>query len=252
MSPLTPRETVEVFHLEFVRVLAATQAKYAIKGGCNLRFFFGSVRYSDDLDLDVTVTAKGTLEKQVDKILKSRPLAHLLKIHGIKIAQISKPKQTDTTQRWKVALETEQYSNINTKIEFSRRPSYSAVEGPIDVAVAERYRLSRTNARHYDSTEAIAQKVEALVGRREVQARDVFDLNLLLSSSQNEDCFDSLVARGVDLKAAANRAMEISYEQYAARVVAYLVPEHVEIYGTRAAWEAMRSRVVDFLLQGER
>ena len=52
---LSDRETVELFHLQFVRALGAgpDKAKYAIKGGCNLRFYFGSIRYSEDLDLDV-------------------------------------------------------------------------------------------------------------------------------------------------------------------------------------------------------
>lgn len=248
MSPLSPHEIVEIFHLEFVHVLATTQAKYAIKGGCNLRFFFGSVRYSDDLDLDVTVTAKGTLEKQVDKVLGSKSLAHLLKAKGIKITQISKSKQTDTTQRWKVALETENQPRINTKIEFSRRPAYSAVEGPIDTALTDHYRLSRTNARHYAATEAMVQKVEALVGRREIQARDVFDLNLLLSA-ETEEWADALDTQGINRRAAADRVAEISYGQYASRVVAYLAPEYVEIYGTEEAWEGMKARVIDFLLK---
>lgn len=43
----------------------------ALKGGCNLRFFFGSVRYSEDMDLDVVVIAKETLKNQVDRLLKS-------------------------------------------------------------------------------------------------------------------------------------------------------------------------------------
>jgi hypothetical protein len=90
--------------------------------------------------------------------------------------------------------------------------------------------------------------VEALIGRREIQARDVFDLNLLLSQ-QNEDWINMLDTRGIDRRAAAGRIMEIPYEQYVARVVTYLIPEHVEIYGTEEAWRAMQERVVDFLLR---
>ncbi len=58
-----PRESVELFHLQFLRQLCAgpDRALFTLKGGCNLRCFFGSVRYSDDVDLDVTALAKGTL-----------------------------------------------------------------------------------------------------------------------------------------------------------------------------------------------
>jgi hypothetical protein len=44
-----PRQSVELFHLVFLRALFATaedRERVALKGGCNLRFYFGSVRYS--------------------------------------------------------------------------------------------------------------------------------------------------------------------------------------------------------------
>ena len=52
----TIRQQVEVFHLEFLRgVVRSESAKnFAVKGGCNLRFFLGSPRYSEDLDLDLS------------------------------------------------------------------------------------------------------------------------------------------------------------------------------------------------------
>lgn len=48
--PLTARQAVEFFHLVFLRALVSRgedKALFALKGGCNLRFFFGSVRYSE-------------------------------------------------------------------------------------------------------------------------------------------------------------------------------------------------------------
>jgi len=51
---------------------------YAIKGGCNLRFFFNSYRYSEDLDLDVQTMQPQTLENKVNKIINTRPLLTLL------------------------------------------------------------------------------------------------------------------------------------------------------------------------------
>ena len=49
----TVRQVVEMFHLVFLRALVAKgddKALFALKGGCNLRFYFGSLRYSEDID----------------------------------------------------------------------------------------------------------------------------------------------------------------------------------------------------------
>lgn len=57
---LTARQAVEVFHLIFLRALVAKgedKSLIALKGGCNLRFYFGSIRYSEDIDFDVVVMA---------------------------------------------------------------------------------------------------------------------------------------------------------------------------------------------------
>jgi hypothetical protein len=45
----------ELFHLAFLRALARKipASSFAVKGGSNLRFFFSSDRYSEDIDLDI-------------------------------------------------------------------------------------------------------------------------------------------------------------------------------------------------------
>jgi len=41
----------EIFHLEFLRWFGrkADPKHYALKGGVNMRFFFGSIRYSEEI-----------------------------------------------------------------------------------------------------------------------------------------------------------------------------------------------------------
>jgi hypothetical protein len=60
------RQYVELFHLLFLRQLASGEDRslIALKGGCNLRFFFGSIRYSEDMDLDVWTMARETLKNK--------------------------------------------------------------------------------------------------------------------------------------------------------------------------------------------
>ncbi|MBE0433712.1 hypothetical protein IBX73_09655 [candidate division WOR-3 bacterium] len=55
-TPCSPLQLREVFHLEFefLRWLArgVKTEHYVLKGGANMRFFFRSCRYSEDMDLD--------------------------------------------------------------------------------------------------------------------------------------------------------------------------------------------------------
>ena len=122
---LTIRQSTELFHLVFLRALVAKgedKGLIALKGGCNLRFFFGSVRYSEDIDFDVVVIAKDTLKNKVERLLKSPLVAAPLKVHGLTIVETSAPTQTETTQRWKVGLQrADDELPIRTKVEFSRR-----------------------------------------------------------------------------------------------------------------------------------
>ena len=53
MKLYSPREAVELFHLVLIDLLGRKVDKklYALKGGCNLRFFFKSFRPSEGYPL---------------------------------------------------------------------------------------------------------------------------------------------------------------------------------------------------------
>ena len=247
----TSRQIVEIFHLTFLRALVAKgddKGLIALKGGCNLRFYFGSVRYSEDMDLDVVVIATETLKNKVDRLLKAPMLRAPLKSKGIEIAEISAPKQTDTTQRWKVALRAEGLGGfIRTKIEFSRR---NAIEGAkfeaTDREILRPYGLTPVLATHYTTEMAIAQKVHALAERGEPQARDVFDLNLLLARPEPAKLVVRR-ARKTWIARAIENAMSISFDDYTSKVVAYLDPEQAELFSGQAFWNTIQGEVVDRL-----
>lgn len=240
------RQTVEFFHLVFLRGLVARgedKGLVALKGGCNLRFFFNSIRYSEDLDLDVVVMSRETLKNKVDRLLKSPLVSAPLLSRGVRVTDVSAPKQTDTAQRWKIGLEVEgAVVPIRTKVEFSRRDGIDdAAFEAVTPQVLAPYDLTPMLAMHYRVGAAVAQKINALAGRPEPQARDVFDLNLLLARSD---------AAGVKLPAKAKRleaienAMSISFDHYSAQVVAYLEPEQAAPYDSKVAWETMQDAVV--------
>jgi Nucleotidyl transferase AbiEii toxin, Type IV TA system len=116
------RQAVELFHLHFVRLLCSGPSKgsFAIKGGCNLRFFFESVRYSEDIDLDVAGLPVHALKDKVSGVLRGPPLSLALRSRGIAIASVSAPKQTETTQRWKLGLSPKGTPSRSTRRSSSR------------------------------------------------------------------------------------------------------------------------------------
>jgi predicted nucleotidyltransferase component of viral defense system len=245
--PLSARQVVEFFHLSFLRALTAKseeKALVALKGGSNLRFYFGSVRYSEDIDFDVVVMARETLKNKIDRLLRSPALTLPLRTKGIEVAESSAPKQTDTTQRWKLGLHAAGFPvTLRTKIEFSRRDSIEgAAFESVDRAVLMPYAMTSTLATHYTTHAAIAQKVQALAGRTEPQARDVFDLSVLLARPDSAKL--ALSKEKPTLSLAIERAMSISFDEYRSKVVAFLDPDQVDLYAQRATWEAMQESTV--------
>lgn len=244
----SPRAFVESFHLAFLRVLTGRdddKTRIALKGGSNLRFFFESIRYSEDIDFDVTSITKETLRNKVERVLAGAALGAPLRAGGIEIAEVSAPKQTETTQRWKVGLTVRgSAAPLRTKIEFSRR---RAIEGAVfeatSLSITRPYGMTAVLASHYGLRAAVAQKIHALAERAEPQTRDVFDLAHLfarpaavgLALTPEETAW---------LSPAIEHAMAMSYDDYAGKVVAYLDPEHAAAFQSRAAWDAMREGVV--------
>jgi hypothetical protein len=243
------RQLVELFHLHFVRLLCSGPQKgsFAIKGGCNLRFFFESVRYSEDIDLDVAGLPVHALKEKVTAILSGPALSMPLRSRGLSITSVSAPKQTDTTQRWKVGLAAEgQATALHTKIEFSRRAKTEEARiEPVAGAVLAEHQLMPLLAPHYPLAAAVRQKVGALVGRTIVQARDVFDLAVLFARTGGD--VKALRPIRAEIPKAVERVMEVSYADFKSQVVSFLAADHVASYGSPEAWDALQMQVIDHL-----
>jgi|SRR5918994_29666 hypothetical protein len=243
---LSDAQTVELFHVSFLAALSRRlePSRYVLKGGVNLRYFFDSVRYSEDIDLDLLGVPGWSLEKKVDDLLAKGPLGLLLRPAGIAVAGFTKPKQTDTTQRWKIALEAPGRRNpIRTKVEFSHREGQEGYRlEPIPARIVEPYALRAPSVQHYTGDVPAEQKVAALARRSETQARDVFDLELLLRRRL-------LPAGSIDrktLEAAAERALELPFDAFRDQVLPFLDPDVAELYDA-AAWEQMQTFVAGSL-----
>lgn len=243
---MNERHAVELFHLLFLHAFGARvdRSLYVLKGGCNLRFYCKSIRYSEDMDLDVRTVSVATLKKNVEGVLTGPSLAPLLRAHGLVLESHSAPKQTDTTQRWKLAIaSTDGKVRAPTKIEFSRRKiDPGATVAQVDGEILRRYRLYPVLVQHYGMTAAFGQKVAALAGRTQTQARDVFDLKLLLDQGAKPG-----TDLGKLLSSAVEKAMSVGYDEFAGQVLAYLEPEYQDHYRPRKAWEALQDEVVQRL-----
>ena len=236
------KESVESFHLVVLDLLGRKVDKklYALKGGCNLRFFFKSIRYSNDMDLDVnTALSKDKLQVVMNRLLESNTIEKILDVKGIKIQEKSAPKQTDTTQRWKFALTVPQSSvPLRTKIEFSRRGMKSGLSfDSVDANLIRTYELTPILASHYNRENACVQKVIALATRRQIQARDVFDLHLLLTSGVDISVVSDKAAKYID--AAKDNIWAVSYDMFKSQVVSYLHPDYQAQYSSPELWDSI-------------
>ncbi len=249
METTTPTGFVEQFHLLFLAQLArrVKPALFVLKGGCNLRFFHQSVRYSEDMDLDLGEIGAGAFRDKVREVLASRPFAQVLEARGVAIERVSEPKQTDTTQRWKLGLRAQGAAlPLPTKIECSRRGlEDGSILGSVDPIVARAYRLPPFMVNHYDGASALRQKIGALAGRRETQARDVFDLHHLLAGG---DTLRASPERDEDVveRARAN-ALTVDFGRFKSQVLAYLEPEAQAQYDSPSAWDTIVLEVVEAL-----
>jgi len=245
-------EAIEAFHLVFLKLLETRldRAWYVVKGGVNLRAWFGSALYSEALDLDIVRGQRHALEEKVDRLLVAPAFNTLLASQRLSLARTAKPKQTETTQRWKFEIQPLGGPlPLHTRVEFSRRGSEEEhVLEAVRPEIVRPYGLSAPTANHYTARAAIRQKIEALAGRAEPQARDIWDLDhLLRTTGADPRPLPPRVERA--LPGAVDRALELPFDAFRAEVVPFLAPDHQEVFGTARAWTTMCEHVASRLTE---
>jgi hypothetical protein len=131
------RQHVEFFHLVFLRALVARgedKGLFALRGGSNLRFFFRSVATPRTSTSTSSTSQRARSRRRSIVSFNHRPSSRPSE-RGIELVEVSAPKQTDTTQRWKAGLRAPAFPvPLRTKIEFSRRDriegaTFEVIEG---------------------------------------------------------------------------------------------------------------------------
>lgn len=241
---LRDAQVVELFHIAFLDILGRRfdKTRYTLKGGANLRYFFDSSRYSEDIDLDLNGPAPWSIVEKVDGVLGSAALEAILRVPGISIAEATAPKQTETTRRWKLGLAVRGRDDlVRTKIEFSgreREEDRFAVE-PVPRRVVAPYALRAPLVQHYLGEAMSEQKVLALARRSQAQARDVFDLELLLRRYP----LSGGVVAAKDIESAIGQALEFPYDAFRDQVLPFLEPEVAADYEDAETWAAIQTFV---------
>lgn len=246
LSATTAREAV---HLLILRELAKVRdgADEDVKGGANLRLFFGSLRYSEDIDLDGEPEASQFIRCAINGIFSDRVFTRTLQHIGIRgLDPGGGPnKDTETTFRYKFNVILPGDVRYPTKVEVSFRDRYDGdgivVEIP-DERIFRPYGIQPAAVRRYVRAAAVRQKISALGGRREAQARDVFDLHVLVGSAANESMLAFLVEglERVRLEAAYKRALDITFAEFKGQVVEFLTEDARARYGTENVWDDLR------------
>lgn len=96
---------------------------------------------------------------------------------------------------------------------------------------------------------AVRQKIDALGGRSQAQARDVFDLHALVGGEGKDELL-TFLAGALDqnqLDAAYQRALSITFAEYEGQVIEFLQTEGRKSYGTEAAWDELRLTAAELI-----
>lgn len=257
---LTLPQVHEIVQLAFLAGLTQrlSARHYILKGGANLRIFFGSPRSSEDMDFDAIDIPDWKLADKVNEAIRAPVVGLILRAHGLTVTRAGSQKQTATTQRWAVEVQAPGHRlTISTTGEFSHRVAAGGLAeaartgsqaDPIDSAISGRYGVPPIVFPHYLPPAAVVQKIQALALRAVNQPRDVFDLDLLVTrypkaAAGRGDIDSELVERAVE------RAGELDYGDFRDAVLPFIDDAVRPFYATPVAWSDMQSRVASHLLE---
>lgn len=246
------QQVVESFHLALMTVLGERAGRdvFVLKGGTSLRFFLKSIRYSEDIDIDVPTVEQWRFTDRIKVAVEGEALARLLSLLGTSMDQGYRKGASATKEDWSFELvHPDVPLPVRTRLEVSyREHDYPAdsffPDRPANDVMAPYARALRAPIiTRYRVPVAMSQKVRALYGRTETQPRDVFDLDFLLGGWPDRPTD----LEEAEIGAAIDRVFELDYGEYASKVVTMLDPVLATLYEGEEAWGDMQQRVIDAL-----
>lgn len=266
---ISATEAREAVHVLLLRQLGRIRDGRAVilKGGVNLRLFYGSPRYSEDMDLDGEPETRLAIRGAIRGIFEDRGFLDSLRRLGLRGLDPKEGpnKDTEVTFRYKFHVLAPGDQSYGTKVEVSFREREgvdSFVAATPDTGRTEKYLPNDAgfSVQRYDRPSALRQKIAALAGRTRIEARDIFDINLLLGSRGEpfqEQQLVTFLARTVDqatLRLAHERTLQLEYPEYESLVVRFLEDDVREAYRSESKWDELRLRAASLIeeIQEER
>jgi len=202
-----------------------------------------------DLDIDSKVSVD-KLKKIVDSILESRSFLSTLIPHNVTGIRTTKPKQTETTQRWKIGLQWGGKEPLPTKIEFSRRAKgLKGISGIPDAELLSYYKAAPFAVMHYDAAQMTVQKIQALASLSRYAVRDLFDLHLLVSTG---GVTPEKLRNEVDkeeIEHAAKKVEVFSFREFKEQVLPFLTEDVMSLYREPKAFEDLKNEAGEALIR---
>ena len=171
------REYLQARILETLQNNAAFQA-WVFVGGTALRFLYLTPRFSEDLEFSL---AKAGTEDGFYEYMKKAKNGFLAEGYSLTI----KVKEAKTVKSafvkfegllYELGLSPHPSQTLSIKVEVDTNPPQGA---GIETSIVRRHCL--LNLRHYDKSSLLAGKLHALLSRKYVKGRDVYDLMWYLS-----------------------------------------------------------------------
>jgi hypothetical protein len=201
----------------------------------------------------VVAGSVATLKKNGYKILEDASFLRGLRVFDIDAIEVNDPanaKHTETTQRFGCSLVRGSGVHLPTRVEFSRRsddPGDTAASELLDATIARPYRKLAFRCRHYNGSAAVVQKIQALAGRAAPQARDVYDLGLLIRGGHFDAASSDGVLDGAPVQQAIDCLLALHWQDYEGQVVEYLDAGSRAEFANRKAWVALQNGVFETL-----
>ena len=240
----------EFFHLVFLRAFSKHFAgrMYALKGGICLRFFYNSVRFSEDMDFDISQRIPiDTLSRNINNLLKSPGITSSLISSGVTKIHSKEVKKTNTTQRWKVKLIMSDNTELSTKVEFSKRQKeFPWISGVPNRELLQVYQLAPFISQYYSAEELTKQKLYALASSSRTAVRDLFDLHHLFFS-----CNVKEIKKEIEnhiLTNASDRISSFKISDFQAEIIPFLPLDLAKYYSDNKNIEQMKNDCLRKLL----
>lgn len=218
----------------------------ALKGGFAMRVLAGSVRYTKDLDLE----SCGSVPLKVIQSCIRKAVGDIKSTGFISDLTVSEPKQTETTQRWKIGGRVGD-QDVRLTVEVSRRNQ----EHQAQVQQVEHdagYGLGTALISCISLPSIAASKVDCLMNPNREAPRDIYDLYLLIKMDIRPSP-EAIANYGVDRLAAMRDALwakldKMDFEAAKQSLLGFLPPSASQAL-TAEVWDEMRL-VVDDKVRG--